>query len=133
MKHLKKTHFSVGVLSFLAFLISGLYMNINVAHIADSDIATRMMFRANHIYILLAALINLFLSFTFRDGQLSSKIFYFSSALVTLATLTLNLSFYVDPITKSIEHRELSAYSIEVLFAGCAIHLWTLWLHEKKN
>jgi hypothetical protein len=91
------------------------------------------MLWAKYIYILLAALINLFLSFTFRDGQLSTKTLYISSALVTLATLTLNLFFYVDPITKSIEHRQLNAYSIEVLFAGCAIHLWTLWRHEKKN
>src|SRR5258706_15772198 len=52
-------HKITGVLTVLIFLGTGQYMRLNGPALFQSDPTVRMMFRSNHIYILMAGLINI--------------------------------------------------------------------------
>ena len=56
---MKTLHNVVGFGGLLVFLVTGLYMKTQFPALYDGNEASRMMFRASHIYLLLAALLNI--------------------------------------------------------------------------
>src|SRR5262245_18192604 len=56
---IKALHLLVGVAGVLAFLGTGAYMATHFPAAYESDEAIRYMYRANHVYVLLASLVNI--------------------------------------------------------------------------
>ncbi|GJQ21599.1 MAG: hypothetical protein HBSIN02_19540 [Bacteroidia bacterium] len=56
---MKRAHISTGILTLLAFLGTGMYMRVNFPELYGDREAIRFLFRANHVYILFSALLNI--------------------------------------------------------------------------
>lgn len=100
-------------------------MRWNVFAVDSEDITTRMMFRANHIYILMSGLINLLLSYALRKEDPLKAITVIASTFLVVSTVSLSLSFYIDPVSQ-IFPRRLTGYSLQALLVGTVIHLLLL-------
>ena len=55
---LRKLHFAMGLAGVVAFLATGLYMNAGFPDLYGANEVLRYLYRSNHVYILLASLIN---------------------------------------------------------------------------
>jgi hypothetical protein len=58
---MRHAHLLVGVLGVLVFLATGVYMQSGFPDLYAGNEALRYMYRANHIYLLLASLVNVVL------------------------------------------------------------------------
>ena len=125
MKRIKQIYFFTGAASLIHFVITGILLRINFFSVDHSDVSGRMMFRANHIYILLCGLQNLLLHFTISPAQKQNGFIFLSFTLTVVATLGLNISFYFDPISHLLQ-RNLTKLSIIGLFSGIVLHLLCL-------
>ena len=128
---LKKIHFYFGLLIFAGFVFTGLYMRFNMANVPHENITVRMMFRANHIYILFAALLHLAISFV--NIHSTKKTLELTGSIISIvATIALFAAFFIDPITNSLQ-RDVTRASVAGLFAGTILLLINFKLSNKKQ
>ena len=128
---LKKLHFYFGLAVFAGFVFTGIYMRYNMAGVPHENISIRMMFRANHIYILLASLIHLLISFI--NIKPAKKFLALTGSIISIAaTVTLFLAFFIDPITNNLQ-RDITRTSLAGLFAGTILLLLNFKLSEKSQ
>jgi hypothetical protein len=138
MKALSLIHLSFGILVVAHFAITGQFMKINYFSVPEQDTLVRMMLRANHIYILFAGLINLFLSFAL-DNKPFNILYFAASLILVVATVFLNISFYFDPIahigrTSNDLGRVMTNYSVKGILVGSGLHLLlSLWYKIKSG
>ena len=127
---LKKLHFYFGLSIFAGFVFTGLYMRLNMADVPRENIPVRMMFRANHIYILLASLIHLLISFV--NTNTTRRSLELAGSIISIAaTITLFAAFFIDPITNSLQ-RDMTRASVAGLFAGTILLLLNFKLSNRK-
>jgi len=107
---MQNLHFIVGISGIFAFIGTGQYMHIALNELRDMDDASRMLYRSAHIYILLAAFMNILLSVA------EIKIPYrwierFTAILCLAMPGVMTLEFFYGP--KTIEaHRDLVFFSV---------------------
>src|SRR4051812_7423214 len=99
---LRKFHFYFGLVIFAGFVFTGLYMRLNMASVPQENIPVRMMFRANHIYILFASLLHLVISFV-KSNTTKKSLELTGSIISIAATVTLFAAFFIDPVTNSLQ------------------------------
>lgn len=114
---LKKIHFYIGLIVIAHFIITGFLMKQNFFSIEPQDTLVRMMLRANHIYILFCGLIHLLISYTFSKNKPIGALHFVSGSIIIVATIGINMSFYIDPI----KHLGLETPLIQRTFTGYAI------------
>jgi len=116
-------HLVVGGVAFVIFLSTGGYMQNRFPDIYHGNEAIRMMFRANHIYILLAALLNLGMGcyLVARAAGWRRRLQWLGSLLILACTGLLVAAFYQEPIRGSFE-RPLTTAGIFFLFLGTLFH-----------
>jgi hypothetical protein len=129
MRFYKYIHFLVGIMTVLHFAVTGALMKFNYFKLDEHDVSTRMMFRANHIYILFCGLLNLLTHYAGRNQRVRT-VLTISSVLIIAGTIGLNISFYSDPLTRSLQ-RELTHFSIFACFGGTVLYL--LYLQFNKH
>ena len=96
---MKQIHLYSGITVLVIFAITGQYMN-NTLDLSNSEFnAQRMMYRASHIYLLLAGVTNTLLGcyWTKINGKISSQIQVVASISIALSQLFLLLAFYIEP------------------------------------
>ncbi len=125
-----KIHFFIGVITVVAFIVTGLFMRLGFHHLTIDDITHRMMFRANHIYILFTSLLNFSMAFFKRSNRKSLEII--ASSFILIATLGVIVSFFIDPQTGNIQ-RDITRFSVIGLFIGFAIQLIILQINAKTE
>jgi hypothetical protein len=114
-----------GVVLTVIFIGTGQFM-LRIAHVADLAIGPRLLYRSRHIYILMAALINLALGAYFvpahRPGaRLTQRI---GSALIALGSLLLTVSFFYDAPHADLVPLDLvySKWGILTVGSGTVLH-----------
>jgi hypothetical protein len=132
---LKRIHFYFGLIVVTHFVITGLLMRWNFFSIGSEDTTVRMMFRANHIYILFSGLVHLLISHSLRNN--ANAFHLVASGVLVLATIGISASFYIDPIkhidlSPGLIQRKLTGYSVIGCLVGTALHLLLLQLHDRK-
>lgn len=132
MTALKRVHFYFGICTILHFVVTGYEMRMNIFSIENTDIATRMMFRANHIYILFCGLIHLLVSCTLKEEHRLNTLQVIVSLILVASVIGINVSFYVDPVTHSFP-RKLTGYSVKSCLFGTVLHLLLLQFYYKKT
>jgi hypothetical protein len=117
-------HKTLGIAALIIFILTGLYLRFNIPHIDIANEKLRMMFRANHIYIMFAAALNIGLgSYLCLNSRQWRKIFQLiGSALIMLATLALITAFFLEPARGSLQ-RPITGYSLFAVFLGAVLHL----------
>jgi hypothetical protein len=99
MASVRSLHLVLGVGGVLAFLGTGAYMATHFPEAYESGEPIRYMYRANHVYLLLASLVNLAIGMyrgATRPGW-RGALGVTGSALVLAAPLILLYAFFVEP------------------------------------
>lgn len=96
---MRRAHLVVGWLFAAVFAGTGAYMRFTFPDAFEGDAGTRMMYRASHIYILLAAIVNLALGaqWTRRREGPRRKLQGVGSACILVAPAVFTASFFLVP------------------------------------
>ncbi|HYO63423.1 MAG TPA: hypothetical protein VER08_07180 [Pyrinomonadaceae bacterium] len=118
-------HLFFGVLLFVAFLLTGQYMDIYHNHLEGMADGPRLLMRSRHIYILLAALLNLGLGayFTPRRAAWRRGMQYAGSALVAASSALLVAAFFYEPRWPAF-YTPLSRLGLYTVLAGTLFHVF---------
>lgn len=120
---MKRFHLIFGLLLFVAFLLTGQYMDKFHNHLEDAEIGVRMLYRTRHIFVLLASLIHVALGMYHqtRAGQRQRWLQYTGSLALASGSLMLVYAFFIEA-----KNRDLTTpYSHVALYAlllGVALH-----------
>ena len=96
---MRRFHQIFGWTVFVVFLLTGQYMRIYHNHLAGIPDGVRMLYRSRHIYILLAAMLNIALGIYFRYAAQRWRrgLQVAGSAVIVITTLLLIPAFFYDP------------------------------------
>jgi hypothetical protein len=109
----------------LIFIFTGQYM-LRIAHVADLAMGPRLLYRSRHIYILMAALINLALGAYFvpapRAGARTTQ--RVGSVLIAIGSVLLIVSFFNDAPHADLVPLDLvySKWGILTVAGGTVLH-----------
>ena len=126
---MQKSHLAVGILGVLVFLGTGLYMENGFPELYAGNETVRYLYRANHIYLLLASLLNLALGcrLTVFAQSWPRRLGALASMFLLIAPALLGLAFFLDPPRAS-PQRLVTAFGIYAAFGGvllyAALHGW---------
>lgn len=102
---MKQAHLTISLLSFLSFLATGFYMKASFPEAYAGNEVAHMMFRANHIYLLLSAAVHGVLGLYLQraSSSVASKVQTLAS-LVLIATTGLFLAaFFLETAAGNFE------------------------------
>lgn len=126
---IRSTHYIIGALTLMLFIVSGQYLGLRYQGFTNPELyghneVVRYLCRANHIYLLLPALINLLLgSYLTLSPQRGRRIAqYIGSGLLLLSAPLLLAAFIIEPPRPSPE-RPLSYFGLIAVFGGALLHL----------
>ena len=118
IERLARAHSLVGWLGFLAFLASGLYLRRGRPDLYEGSEVVRALFRANHLYLLCAALLNLLAA---RVGAVPSllrtRLRTLGSVVLMSTVPLLAYAFLVDPL-RGFAGRGLTVLAMVLVLAG---------------
>ena len=121
---MRRLHFILGALLFIAFVITGRVMRQDFPDKDVIDQEFRLLMRSRHIYILFASLINLCLGLYFVWGrQRRTRIFQMVGSAVLTASGVLLVWAFVSETYYVHHYSESSRRGIYLALAGVAIHL----------
>ena len=98
IERIARIHSIVGWLSFLAFLASGVYLRLERPALHAGSEAVRALYRANHLYLLGAALLNLLAARVgSAPGRLRARLRSSGSLVLLAAPPVLGAAFLREP------------------------------------
>ncbi len=126
---IRSAHYLIGALTLILFIISGQYMGLRFQGFSNPELynhneVVRYLYRANHIYLLLPAFINLLLGsyLTLAPGRGRRIVQYIGSALLLVSTVMLLAAFMIEPSQASPE-RPWTYFGLITVFGGSLLHL----------
>ena len=120
---LRKVHFAVGLLGIVAFLATGAYMNAGFPDLYAGNEVLRYLYRSNHVYILLASLVNVALGVHLAPAAPGwrATVLLAGSVLALAAPVVLCFAFFVEaPVAQP--ERVWTLAGVAALAAGIALH-----------
>ena len=121
---MKRFHFIFGLLMFVAFLLTGQYMDKFHHHLDGVEIGVRLLYRTRHIFILLASLIHLVLGLYHqtRAGQWQRRTQRAGSAALAGGALLLVYAFFSEAQARDL-HTPYSHWAMYLLLLGIVLHV----------
>lgn len=107
-----RSHWLVGLLTLIAFPLTGAYMR-RVAAVPHLDSVPRLIFRSRHLFLLLAAVVNLALSST-QPTRVAQRV---ASALIMVSPAMLIAAFFTDP-TRGLRSSPIFHFAMYSMFAA---------------
>src|SRR5215510_10287775 len=119
-------HLTVGIITVLVFLATGLLMRFHLSRVFETNYFVRMLFRSSHIYILLAGLLNIALGAYLRLSESHRKraVQIIGSICVLMAPAVLIAAFFYEPYRESL-NRPLTPLAMLLLLIGTLCHMLT--------
>lgn len=111
---IKKINTVIGITLLVGFLISGMYMALVSRKVHNSELNVRMEIRANHIYLLFTALLNLLLSRATKLNTHYVKVYWPQTVcglLLAVAGLLSVLAFLMEN-NGNLQQRWFSFFSV---------------------
>jgi hypothetical protein len=129
---LRRSHLVVGAVTVLAFLITGLIMQMHEPTVGDMEWAERLLFRSRHIYILAAGLVNLAIGvhYDLPETRIRCVGAVAGSLLVLVSAILLFFAFFAEPMAGRLPG-PLSSLGLFALFGG--VLLYTLVSFRKPR
>jgi hypothetical protein len=125
----RNTHYVIGALTLMLFIVSGQYLGLRYQGFSNPELyghneVIRYLYRANHIYLLLPAFINLLLGsyLTLAPERGRRIVQYIGSGLLFVSTLLLLVAFIIEPPQASPE-RPWTYFGLIAVFGGALLHL----------
>lgn len=121
---MKTVHKYLGIVIVIIFLFTGVYMKFGFPGLYKEDEIIRYTFRANHVYILLAGLVNIVLGIYLHVQPHGRKRFlqFIGSALILAAPILLVVAFFFEAPLGTPE-RYMTSIGIFTLFVGVICHV----------
>jgi hypothetical protein len=121
---MRRLHLVIGLAGVAVFLGTGLYMRARFPTLYASNEALRYMYRANHVYLLLASLVNVALGVYLLDADRGwrTTLSKFGSVLTLLSPAILCYAFFAEA-PKGTPARIVTTLGIVVLLLGVAAQL----------
>jgi hypothetical protein len=121
---MKRLHLVVGVLTLIAFILTGQYLRRVYPDMSAVGDGIRMMLRSRHLYIMLAGAVNtalgLYLTVHAPGWRLGAQ--RLGSALLLVAPVLLIVAFFTEPPRGLFETR-FSHFGLYAVFGGIVLHL----------
>ena len=120
---LRKLHFAVGLAGVAAFLITGVYMRAGFPDLYATNEILRYLYRSNHVYVLLASLINVALGVHLAPVAPGwrATVSLIGSLLALASPAVLCFAFFVEAPVASPE-RVWTLVGVAAVAAGIALH-----------
>ena len=117
-------HLIFGLVMFIAFVLTGQYMDRYHAHLEGMADGPRMLMRSRHIYILLAAMLHLGLGayYARRRERVRRFLQLFGSGLIAVASVLLVAAFFYEPCLAGL-HTPVSRQGLYTILAGTFLHV----------
>lgn len=121
---LRKAHFVVGLAGVVAFLVAGAYMRAGFPDLYAANEVLRYLYRSNHVYVLLASLVNLALGvhLTAVAPGWRATVSLIGSLLALASPVVLCFAFFVEARVATPE-RVLTLIGVIAVAAGIALHV----------
>jgi hypothetical protein len=121
---LRTVHFVVGLAGVAAFLVTGAYMRAGFPDLYASNEVLRYLYRSNHVYVLLASLVNVALGvhLTPVAPGWRATVSLMGSLLALAAPVVLCLAFFLEARVVTPE-RVLTLVGVIAVAAGIALHV----------
>ena len=133
---MKKTHLTTGLIMVLIFVVSGLYLKFTLPPFDGNLDGNRMMYRASHVYLMMAAAVNVMAGIYFHafKALLASRLQKLRSSLVILSQPILLLAFAIEPARNVVERFFTLIGAVCLLFGVFFIFLgWWYQIYTNKN
>jgi hypothetical protein len=120
---MKRLHLWVGAVALFVFLLTGQYMDYLEVRTNALGETARVMFRSRHIYLLLAALVNLGVGsyFSVREPGWRRRSQLLGSALVVAAPALMLAAFFAEPGEPGLK-RHFTLPAVVILSTGTLLH-----------
>jgi len=127
-------HVIIGILFIIMFVATGLYLKTLFPESNENYDAVRMMYRSSHIYLLLAALVNISFAIYFISfhNKIARNIQRIGSVLVLIAPIALLVAFIYEPVNQSFD-RDITFYGILFILTGCVLHGVAKYIEIRLN
>jgi hypothetical protein len=121
---LRKLHFAVGLAGVAAFIVTGAYMRAGFPDLYAANEVLRYLYRSNHVYVLLASLVNLALGVHLRPVEPGwrATVSQLGSLLALAAPVVLCFAFFIEARVASPE-RVWTLIGVIAVAAGIALHV----------
>ncbi len=121
---IRTVHRGVGVATIAAFIVTGVYLKLRGSHLFEADEMVRFIFRANHVYILFAGLLNVAVGayLCLHARRWRRKLQLAGSVCLLIAPLVLVLAYIYEPGHAS-PQRPLTSAGVMLLFLGILCHV----------
>jgi magnesium-transporting ATPase (P-type) len=131
---MKRIHLFFGVSLFVVFVLTGQYMDKFLNHLQGMADGPRMLYRSRHIYILLAALINIGLG-TYLSYQTESwrrVLQIVGSFFVVLASAVVIVAFFYEPRLGTLQ-TPITGRVMYALAGGTLLHMFSSLGQREKT
>jgi hypothetical protein len=132
-REMRPVHRIVGLMMLIAFLGTGQYMDRWHAHLRGMSDAQRLLFRSDHIYLLLAAIVNLVLGlYVSRCVHPVARALQVAGSIAIIAAPFLFLmAFFTEPWMTHLM-RPWTRPAIYAMFGGALAHLLATFADERR-
>lgn len=124
---MNRLHITIGLLTVAVFIGTGVYMHFELPALIEHDHALRFTHRANHIYLLLAGLINLALGIYLSPHPRAWRrvMQRIGSWALLIAPVVLLAAFVIESRSLN-EFRPVTALGVMIALAGTLAHVFGL-------
>ena len=121
---LRKLHFVVGLAGVAAFIVTGVYMRAGFPDLYAANEVLRYLYRSNHVYVLLASLVNLALGvhLTPVAPGWRTRVSLLGSLLALASPVVLCFAFFLEAPVPS-PQRVWTLTGVIAVAAGIALHV----------
>ena len=121
---MKRFHLIFGLIVFVAFLLTGQYMDRFHQHLRYMPDGPRMLYRTRHIFILMSGLLHLGVGsyFRYRSDGLRRVLQILGSAMITIASVLFTIGFFREPALQGL-YAPFSKQGVILLAVGTLLHL----------
>jgi hypothetical protein len=121
---MRRVHLLVGLLSIVAFLITGFLMSVHVPALAESDPELRLLYRSRHVYLMFAGAANVLLGLYLDDSPRKGRFLRrAASALLLVAPALALFAFAHDTKTGTLANARPGSLPVFAVFGGTALFL----------
>jgi hypothetical protein len=127
----RRAHWLVGAVTLALFLATGAYMRwLRTPPVAETDDVQRAVYRSRHLFLLLAAVVNLAIAAAPREG--AGKVRK-TAMLMTLAAPALFLAAFIVEPPRGIQPAIFAGPALYLLFIAAVLFLALGWRSLRRG